>query len=426
MSGKTILVWFRNDLRVHDNEILLEAVKRADTIVPVFCFDPRYFTETIYVTKKTGEFRAKFLIESVAGLRHSLQQLGAELIIKMGMPEVLLPQICQQYSISEVYHHREVSAEETEISSNVEAALWKQQINLKHFIGHTLYHKEDLPFPIKDIPDVFNTFKKKIERDSNVRSVFETPTEINVPALMETGDLPSFLDLGLQPPQPDERAQYRFLGGELEGLSKLSDFLFKNTAQPGKNNKSVLSVTSLLSPWLSFGCLSPREVYWQTKNYERDNAGTDFTSRIIVELQWRDYFRFMLKKHGSKITYSNQVEQPDLTKSLGYKKWKQGNTGVALIDSCIAELNSTGYINTVCRQYVASYLVKDLGVSWTAGAAFFEEKLIDYSPASNWGNWTYLANEGILSVNRPITLKVDPLLEEEYIKKWLSDANKTV
>ncbi|MBC7913611.1 MAG: DASH family cryptochrome [Pyrinomonadaceae bacterium] len=423
MNGKTILVWFRNDLRVHDNEILLEAVKRADLIVPVFCFDPRYFSTTNYGTKKTGEFRAKFLLESVVGLRLSLQGLGGDLMIKFGLPEEILPQICQQYSISEVYHHREVAAEETDISGYVEAALWKQQINLKHFIGHTLYHKEDLPFPIRDIPDVFNIFRKKVERDSNVRTVFETPNKITVPLNMETGELPGFEAMQLSPPQLDERAQYRFIGGEQEGLLRLASFL--KTAPTGKNIKSVSSISSLLSPWLSVGCLSPRVVYWQAKMVEREHAISDFIARIVIELQWRDYFRFMLKKHGSKITHI-KTEELTISQRDAYESWKNGNTGVAIVDACMAELNSTGYINNICRQYTASYLVKDLGISWQAGAAYFEEKLLDYSPASNWGNWTHLASEGVLSVNRTMSIKEEPFLEEQYIKKWLVKANKVI
>jgi deoxyribodipyrimidine photo-lyase len=423
MNGKTILVWFRNDLRVHDNEILLEAVKRADAIVPVFCFDPRYFSETGFGTKKTGQFRAKFLLESVAGLRNTLRTLGGDLMIRSGLPEEILPQICQQYSIAEVYHHREVAAEETEISGHVEAALWKQQINLKHFIGHTLYHKEDLPFPIKDIPDVFNTFRKKVERDSDVRAVFETPSHISIPPDMETGELPAFEDLNLLTPQLDERAQYRFTGGEQEGLARLKS-LFVKTPQTGKNNKSVATVSSLLSPWLSLGCLSPREVYWQVKQSERDYSLSDFSGRIVLELQWRDYFRFMLKKHGSKTTHATQTGESSELRGDAYARWKDGNTGVPIIDACMAELNSTGYINNVCRQYIASFLVKDLKVSWKAGAAYFEEKLLDYSPASNWGNWTYIAGEGVLSLNRPAAIKEDTLLEEQYINKWLAKLNK--
>jgi deoxyribodipyrimidine photo-lyase len=422
MNGKTILVWFRNDLRVHDNEILLEAVKRSANIVPVFCFDPRYFTDTKYGTKKTGVFRAKFLLEGVNGLRQSLQKLGGDLLIRMGMPEEILPEICQQYHISEVYHHREVAAEETEISEKVETALWKQQINLKHFIGHTLYHKEDLPFPIKDIPNAFTSFKKKIERDSNVRPGFATPEKVVIPEDMETGDLPSLSDLGFDVPQVDERSQYRFVGGEEQGLSRLTEFLTSQANIPGKAIKNISTPTSLLSPWLSIGCLSPREVYWQVKNYDKEHASTDIAASIILELQWRDYFRFMLKKHGSKVTSSDAELSPDEFES--FNRWKASQTGVGVVDACIAELNTTGFINGKCRQYVATYLVKEMNVSWRAGAAFFEEKLIDYSPASNWGNWTYIAGEGIMSANRPIAIKTDTILEEQYISKWMSKLNK--
>ena len=82
MSEKTILVWFRNDLRIHDNEILVEAIRKADKVLPVFIFDPFYFKTTRYGTLKTGNFRAKFLIESVQNLRDTLHSLGGELIVR--------------------------------------------------------------------------------------------------------------------------------------------------------------------------------------------------------------------------------------------------------------------------------------------------------------------------------------------------------
>lgn len=420
MNGKTILVWFRNDLRVHDNEILLEALKRADSIIPVYCFDPRYFGETSYGTQKTGVFRAKFLLESVAGLRQSLQALGGDLMIRIGLPEEVLPEICQKHAISEVYHHREVAAEETAISEKVEAALWKLQINLKHFIGHTLYHKEDLPFPIKDIPDAFITFKKKIERDSNVRPGFASPTKVEVAQNVEWGTLPQLSHFGLEAPTIDERAHYRFTGGEQEGLTRLNSFLSTQETLHIKGTKNA--TVSLLSPWLSIGCLSPREVYWQVKTYEREHPSIDFGSNIVLELQWRDYFRFMLKKHGSKVTH--YPNEPVDVKTAAFTSWKLGKTGVAVVDACMTELNSTGYLSSKCRQYVAVYLVKEAGVSWRAGAAYFEEKLVDYSPASNWGNWTYIASEGVMSVNRPIIVKPDPLFEEQHISKWLDNFHK--
>ena len=178
----------------------------------------------------------------------------------------------------------------------------------------------------------------------------------------------------------------------------------------------------MLSPCLALGCLSPREVYWQVKNYEREHPSTDIAANIVLELQWRDYFRFMLKKHGSNTTYSSN--EPEAAEAEAFNRWKLGETGIPLTDACMVELNSTGYINSKCRQQVAISLVKDLGVNWKAGAAYFEEKLIDYSPASNWGNWTYIAGEGVMSVNKPIAIKADTLVEEQYIKKWMAKLNK--
>ena len=87
MSEKIILVWFRNDLRIHDNEILLEASRKADFVIPFYCFDERHFMLTSFNTLKTGPFRARFLIESVADLQKSLLKLGSDLIIAKGKPE---------------------------------------------------------------------------------------------------------------------------------------------------------------------------------------------------------------------------------------------------------------------------------------------------------------------------------------------------
>ena len=93
MSEKTILVWFRNDLRIHDNEILVEAIRKADKVLPVFCFDPFYFKTTRYGTLKTGNFRARFLLEAVHDLRQTLRNIGGELLVRIGDPVQIIPQL---------------------------------------------------------------------------------------------------------------------------------------------------------------------------------------------------------------------------------------------------------------------------------------------------------------------------------------------
>lgn len=393
MSERVILVWFRNDLRINDNEILLEATRKADKILPVYCFDPYYFKNTLTGSHKTGNFRARFLIESVADLRKNLQKLGSELIIRVGNPAEILPQLAEEYQVNEVYHHREVAYEETNISEDVEAALWKMRLNLKHFIGHTLYHKEDLPFPIKDIPDSFSVFKKKVERDSTVRPCVDTPKTISTPVITDAGELPALQQLGLAEPVDDPRAVTRFDGGETAALTRLNGYFLTDNhthVLKGHRNGPAAGNSSKISPWLAFGCISPRQVYWEVIKNQHHIPDADM---MILELLWRDYFRFMFKKHGQRFYKAEAVADETIHAGQDelFENWKNGTTGIPFIDASMHELNATGYINNYSRQAVAAYLVRDLGLGWIRGAAYFEEKLIDYSPASNSGNWAYIA-----------------------------------
>ncbi|TKB99609.1 DASH family cryptochrome [Pedobacter cryotolerans] len=397
--SKKILVWFRNDLRLHDNEMLVEALAKSDEILPVFCFDPRQFEPTSYQTIKTGSIRTKFLIESVKGLREALQALGGDILIVQGKPEEVLPELVNQYEIAEVYHHREVASEETEVSTLVEDLLWKQKVNLRHFIGHTLYNKEDLPFPIKDIPDVFAQFKKKTERDAIVKPCFVTPQQISFVNVEAWGDLPTLDQLAINENIEAITTQDEIIGGENEALTHLHEFLHTGEGMALSNTSlKKNTIISKLSAWLALGCLSPREVYWKMKDAEANYGLKPYFNQIILGLLWRDYFRFMFKKYGNTFFkpkgFSLQPNKKyDLDTPL-LNAWKSGNTAQPLVNSLMIELNTTGYLSNAARQLVATYLVYELNIKWVYGAAYFEEKLIDYAPASNWGNWANLAGVG--------------------------------
>lgn len=392
MKSKKILVWFRNDLRLHDNEMLVEAIAKSDSILPVYFFDPRYFEyDTEGNIQSENNSKVQFLIESVGALRKSLQKIGGNLLIIHGSPEDHMPGLIDRFEINEVYHHREVATVETTISSNVEDLLWKLKVNLKHFIGHTLYNKEDLPFPIKDIPDVFVQFKKKTERDAIVKDCFLSPEQINVVQVEEWGALPFHTPVLGAP-----------IGGEAEGISHLNE-LFKEGAEiyakinsRAHGDKFVFS--SRLSPWLAVGCLSPRKVYWAIKDAERKFGSNSNFNQLILGLLWRDFFRFMFKKH-STIFFSEVVT--DIKSSLTpqeyehhLQQWKDGHTGNLLVDRYMMELNTSGFITHAGRLLVATFLIYILKLNWLDGASYFEQKLIDYSPASNWGNWSNVAIGG--------------------------------
>jgi deoxyribodipyrimidine photo-lyase len=432
MSEKVILVWFRNDLRIHDNEILLEAVRKADKVLPVYCFDPFYFQKNESGNPKTGALRTRFLIEAVADLRKNIQAIGGELIVRTGNPAEILPQLCEEYQVNEVYHHREVAHQETAISEQVEAALWKIRLNLKHFIGHTLYHKEDLPFPIKDIPDSFAVFKKKVERDSNVRPCIGIPEYISTPQITDAGEIPTLQQLGFDEPVDDLRASNTFKGGESAALLQLQVFFdAADKATTGKNARMVspVDLSSRLSPWIALGCLSLRRVYWEVVKHQQAN-NTQFANMLLLDLLWRDYFRFMFKKHGQKFIAVKADDITDIAANQDelFEGWKNGETGVPLVDAIIHELNATGYINNYSRQIVAGFLVNDLKVYWMKGAAYFEEKLIDYSPASNWGNWAFIAgvNDARESKYNIIAKPAAELeVKGDYINTWQPIATAT-
>ncbi|WP_276090813.1 DASH family cryptochrome [Pedobacter sp. JY14-1] len=399
MKSRRILVWFRNDLRLHDNEMLVEAIAKSERILPVYFFDPRYFEITNFDTLKTGIQRSRFLIESVRALRTAFQRFSGDILLVKGRPEDHILNLTERFEISEVYHHREVGPEETAISAAVEDALWKQKINLRHFIGHTLYNKEDLPFPIRDIPDVFSQFKKKTERDAVVKACFDTPEKISFVENEEWGVLPGPEDLGFG---VEESVPDALQGGEAAGLAHLEELLtpssviyYKPSGKTGDKN----GFSSRLSAWLSLGCLSPRMVYWKFKAAEERIGGNANFNQVLLGLLWRDYYRFMFKKHGIRFFREPGLEilvqEPEMPDSREVADWKAGNTGNALVDRYMRELNNTGFIPHAARLVVATFLVHVAGGHWTKGAAYFEEKLLDYSPASNWGNWANIAGTGL-------------------------------
>jgi deoxyribodipyrimidine photo-lyase len=397
--SKRILVWFRNDLRLHDNEMLVEAIAKSDSILPVYFFDPRQFEQTQYHTLKTGLNRTQFILQSVEALRQSFIKLGGNILIIQGKPEDFLPDLVSTYEIAEVYHHREVASEETVISTHVEDLLWGLKVNLKHFIGHTLYNKEDLPFPVKDIPDVFTLFKKKTERDAIVKPCFLTPQEIEFVNVDEWGTLPSLSELLPNEDSSEVVENDFFIGGEEQAFERLHDFLHTGEDMAYANATVKRNeVVSKLSAWLAIGCLSPREVYWKLKEAEANYGLKPYFGQIVLGILWRDYFRFMFKKYGNIFFKPGGFKQEPVSLSLletdALKLWQTGNTGHALVDSIMHELNATGYINNSSRQLIAIYLVDELKVNWVMGAAYLEEKLIDYCPASNWGNWANIAGVG--------------------------------
>jgi deoxyribodipyrimidine photo-lyase len=181
---KTALVWFKTDLRIEDNETLVRAISQSENIIPVYCLEDSHFKTTTYGFQKTGSFRAQFLFESLRDLDKHLRALGSGLIVVKGNPEEELPKLVKTHKAQKVFAKREVAFEEKQTEQKVQQELFKLRCELETFSTSTLYHAEDLPFSIKDIPDVFTNFRKKTEKDAVIRKPFEAPNKILSPAIL--------------------------------------------------------------------------------------------------------------------------------------------------------------------------------------------------------------------------------------------------
>ena len=430
------ILWFRQDLRLHDNEALIDALHQCEEIIPVYIFDKRVFMGSTKLTSlpKTGKYRAKFIIESIADLRASFQRLGSDLVIRCGKAEEEIFKLAHQHKTSWVFCNRERTKEEVDVQDALERKLWAIGQEVRYCRGKMLYYTADLPFPITHVPDGFTQFRKEVERFVTVRKPLALPDAIPpFDFSIDKGQLPKLKDFSFDEFDIDQRAVLAFIGGETAALQRM-EYYYDKTDHPSnfKETRDQLvgaDFSTKFSPWLAQGCLSPKTVYWALKKYEERYGQNDSTNWIFFELLWRDFFRLMAKKHGNhvfQIGGLRQVGNQSLKNDLAlFKLWKEGSTGVPFIDANMKELALTGFISNRGRQNVASFLVNDLKVNWQMGAEYFESILIDYDTASNWGNWNYIAGIGndsredryfnILSQAK----RYDP--NGEYVKLWLPE-----
>ncbi|MFC3810474.1 DASH family cryptochrome [Lacihabitans lacunae] len=432
---KKVLFWFRNDLRLHDNEALIKAAELGD-VIPVYIIDERQFENTSFGFKRTEKFRAKFLLETLQDLKSSLQSIGSDLIVKVGIPELELILIANKYEVDHVVASKEVTQEETSIESLFSYSLKPLNIDIDLFWGNTLIHVRDLPFQIHFLPDIFTDFRKRIEGQWKVRPLYETPKSLGTMPDIKVGPIPTLADLGFEEFEIDPRDDNQFVGGEQNGFKRLNAYIWESnliaTYKETRNGMIGKDYSSKLSPWLSLGALSPRTVYYEVKKYEEKNGANDSTYWLIFELLWRDYFHFIALKFGIRLFKRCGIKH-DFTKKWRrnkdhFKRWIDGKTGVPIVDAAMQELKQTGYLSNRGRQIAASYFSKDMAIEWWWGAMYFESYLIDYEVCSNWGNWNYIAGIGtdpredryFNPVNQ--ARKYDP--EAAYMKLWLPELSQ--
>jgi len=437
----TTLLWLRRDLRLHDNPALVAAAE-SDRLLPVYVFDRDHYGTAdfggaaSFTYEKTGGRRLRFRIESVADLRSRLRDRGSDLVVRVGDPEAVLSTLADRVDADAVHVHTRPTPEERAVERTVETAV---DADLVRHWGHTLYQPDDLPNGVSAVDDTYTPFRKAVEADATVRDPLGTPTLPERPAV-DPGDLPAAADLGVEAGPNDEheerrdsgsRAALTFDGGEIAGLDRLDEYLWDADAlreyKETRNGLCGRNYSSKFSPWLNEGCLSPRRVNATIDEYEDRRVANESTYWLRFELRWRDFFQFQFAKHGGTFFTPGGIRRRDIDWSTdieAFDRWRRGETGVPFVDAAMRELNATGYLSNRARQNAASFLANDCRIDWRWGAAYFETRLIDYDPASNYGNWAYIAGVGNDSRNRSFDVlwqahRYDP--DADYVRQWVPE-----
>lgn len=380
---KRILCWFRRDLRLDDNTALLAAYAAAEEVVPVFIFD-----DAILSRPDTGAVRVAFLLESLRNLDENLRARGSRLLLRRGRPEHVLAQLVTETAASAVYFNRDVEPFALVRDARVRAHL-EGRCAVEGFDDGGLTAPEAVRTKAGTPYTVFTPYKQAVLAQAVPRPR-PAPAALRTPADVPGDPWPSLTDLGFTtsvslPP-----------GGETPAQARLHDFIQNGLARYA-TERDVLSAegTSRLSPYLRFGCLSPRRAYWAAR--EAVPEGSPGVESWIAELIWRDFYRQILfhfphvesgafRRAYDDLAWENNASWFDL--------WCQGKTGFPIVDAAMRQLLTTGWMHNRARMIVASFLTKDLLIDWRWGERHFMKHLVDGDLAANNGGWQWAASTG--------------------------------
>ncbi len=456
------LYWMRNDLRLTSNPLFQKAFFENEALVCVYVHDPRQFDRTIISIPRMGWHRRRFLSETLHNLDADLRIREIEFLQMWGEPEQVLPKLLEELNIDTIYFSRECAPEERSIESYLCARLDPARIKVVSAWSGFLIPPNQLPFTIAETPDVFSDYRRRLEKIglenlvsgiADLESSSDNPTaqtpkittaeyrslqniaKSSFPAESWVEMFPEESELlrSVGEPQGPREKMNVLRGGEKNGKERVEDYIFSTRSIASyfetRNGLLGLNDSTLFSAWLSNGSLSPSWIFEKVRAYESQFGASKNSEWVVVELLWRDFFKLMLLKHDVKLFLPQGIHgqtplrTPDkrATKTR-LQKILTANTAQRFINANMRELIQTGFMSNRGRQNVASYMIHELQIPWTLGAWCFESLLIDYDPASNWGNWAYLAGVGndprgsrVFNIQKQQDM-YDP--EGRYVEAW--------
>jgi deoxyribodipyrimidine photo-lyase len=377
------LLWLRRDLRLHDHPALAAAAK-AERMTPVFCLDERLLSGP----HASGP-RTQFMLECLTELGEQLRDRGSHLFVVRGDPATELAALAQRVGASELHLTADVGPFARRRQREVKQAMDELGVSIEVHPGlFCVDSLREIRTGAGDPYTVFTPFHRNWLRQPR-RTVLRAPVKLPPPgADRGFGWVPSLSSLGLE----QELAE-PMPGGEQAGRRALTRFLRGPVLDYGDGH-DVLSGESVsrLSPYLHFGCVSPREV-------EQRLGEGDSEQSFRRQLCWRDFYAHVLghfpanARREFQERYRGTLHWTDDTKL--FHSWCAGTTGYPVVDAGMRQLQREGWLHNRARLVVGSFLTKDLGIDWRRGERWFMRLLLDGDEASNNGNWQWIASVGV-------------------------------
>jgi len=427
------IVWFRHDLRLDDNPALLAAAARG-VIVPLFIFAPA--EESPW---EPGAASRWWLHHSLEKLAAALEKSGTPLLLRHGPSLDALQKIAQQCDATHVVWNRRYEPAVIKRDTLIKQTLLASGLICESFNGGLLFEptqvatKEGKPY------QVFTPFWRTLLKCDEPAEPFPKPKTLSAPAALAAAHQknPTLDALGLLP-NPDWAGRMRSIWrpGEVGAAARLAAFVQKPLfAYGNERDRPDREGTSSLSPHLHFGELSPRRIWHAVREQVGGKPAAQITGDAEVylrELGWREFANHLLYHFphtAAAPLRADYARFPWVNDPVGLRAWQRGRMGFPIVDAGMRQLWSLGWMHNRVRMIVASFLVKDLRVSWLEGARWFWDTLVDADLAANTLGWQWAAGCGAdaapyFRIFNPTSQgkKFDP--NGEYVRQWVPELTK--
>ncbi len=417
---KTVIHWFRRDLRITDNTALAAATADGESVVAVYVL-----SEWKKSHGWTGPHRQEFLAGSLESLAGNLRSVGSTLTLRCGEAVRELVTLAREVGAVAVYANRDPDPFGRDVEDRLGKALAEAGMELRLF-QDVCVHERDEVLTGSDEPYKVFTPYSKAWRKLDKRKAAGRLRKMSSPNNVKSLDLPTLAHWGLKAAgeivEPGEKAARERLTKWVNGGIGRYD---------QTRNTPAGDTTSRLSQDLRWGLLSAREVYERCAEKARDldAAGRKGADVYVNELIWREFYQAVLW-HWPEVLERDfnprygGVKWPG--KDEGFEQWKAGETGFPIVDAAMRQLAETGFMHNRCRMITAMFLTKDLHVHWKKGESWFMQQLTDGEIASNNGGWQWSAGTGAdaapyFRIQNPWTQGERFDGQGDYVKRWVPE-----